>query len=164
MTHAVDGFLVREVTRRCNYDREALIRTAALLEKHRGHIATTADLHPIAEAAYNHGFLSLRGAELITPDNVLEFPSGYRNELLELIQEILIRPSFIVLCIHDEFKCHPNYVNDMREVYRDVLAELADSRVGEQIIQEVRNDPDYRLDKISTDLGDAIMDGEYFLS
>lgn len=52
----------------------------------------------------------------------------------------------------------------MREVYRDILAELADSRVGEQIIQEVRNDPTYHLQKLSTDLGDEITEGEYFLS
>ena len=70
-----------------------------------------------------------------------------------------------ILCEQlDEFKCHPNYVNYMREVYRDILAELADSRVGEQIIQEVRNDPDYRLEKFSSDLGNEIMKAEYFLS
>lgn len=45
-----------------------------------------------------------------------------------------------------------------------VLAELADSRVGEQIIQEVRNDPAYRLQKITDTLGDQIMQAEYFLS
>ena len=45
-----------------------------------------------------------------------------------------------------------------------ILAELADSTVGQQIIREVRNDPTYVLTKISDDLGDAIVQAEYFLS
>ena len=64
----------------------------------------------------------------------------------------------------DEFKCHANYVNEMREVYRDILVELADSNVGVQIIREVRNDPSYNYTKMSNDLGDLIMQSEYFLS
>jgi len=52
----------------------------------------------------------------------------------------------------------------MRKVYQCILAELADSNIGERIIQEVRNDLDYRLEKLSTNLGDEIMKAEYFLS
>ena len=111
-----------------------------------------------------HGFLSLRGAEFVNSDTVLQFSMDYRNELIGLIKEVLTKPSFPILTIHDEFKCHPNHVNAMREVYMTVLAELADSRVGEQIIQEVRNDPAYRLQKITDTLGDQIMQAEYFLS
>jgi len=64
----------------------------------------------------------------------------------------------------DEMKCHPNHVNDMRKIYQCILAELADSNVGECIIRELRNDPTYTLCKYSYDLGDEIMKGEYFLS
>lgn len=163
MTHAVDGFLVREVVRRCNYDREKLKEISQMLKDNHAHMLP--GLAPIMElTAKAHGFLSLRAVECIDSDNVLQYSRDFRNELITLIDETLSRPSFPVLTIHDEFKCHPNHVNTMREVYRDVLAELADSRVGEQIIQEVRNDPSYRLDKLSHNLGDAIMKGEYHLS
>lgn len=165
MTHAVDGFLVREVVRRCNYDREHLLNVLDILNTHRGTMKQIGiPAHPVQKAATNHQFLSLRGAEYITENTVTQFSISYRKELTSLIVDVLNKPSFPILTIHDEFKCHPNHVNDMRAVYQGILAELADSRVGEQIIQEVRNDPDYQLTKLSTNLGDEIMKGEYFLS
>lgn len=165
ITHAVDAFLVREMGRRCNYNREQLERVRDLILANAGNITTNRiGTHFIELAARDHQFLSLRGVEFITEESILKFSTEYRADLYQLILETLMRPSFTTLTIHDEFKCHPNYVNYMREVYRDILAELADSRVGEQIIQEVRNDPTYHLQKLSTDLGDEITKGEYFLS
>lgn len=165
ITHAVDAFLVRETVRRCNYDREQLERARDLILANAGNITTNRiGTHFIELVARDHQFVSLRGVEFITEESILKFSTEYRADLYQLILETLMRPSFTTLTIHDEFKCHPNYVNYMREVYRDILAELADSRVGEQIIQEVRNDPTYHLQKLSTDLGDEITKGEYFLS
>lgn len=164
MTHAVDGFIVRETVRRCNYDRDHLEDVADLLSNYRGMPSTLTPMEPIEIVARAHGFLSLRGVEFINPKNWIYFSLEYRNELLALIQETLTRPSFPVLTIHDEFKCHPNYVNEMREIYRDILVELADSNVGVQIIREVRNDPTFNYIKASNDLGDEIMKSEYYLS
>jgi len=165
MTHAVDAFLVRETVRRCHYQQEELERVQSLLCTHYAQPSHPDTKTPSMEQmAINHRFLSLRGAEFITEENVLEYSIEYRTQLYQLICETLSKPSFALLTVHDEFKCHPNYVNHMRETYMEILAELADSRVGERIIQEVRNDSDYRLEKISHDLGDQIMQGEYFLS
>ena len=165
MTHAVDAFLVREMGRRCNYNREQLERVRDLILANAGNITTNRiGTHFIELAARNHQFVSLRGVEFITEESILKFSTEYRADLYQLILEILMRPSFPILAVHDEFKCHANYVDDMRGTYMTILAELADSRVGEQIIQEVRKDPCYRLEKFSTDLGDEIMQSEYFLS
>ena len=165
MTHAVDAFLVREMGRRCNYNREQLEHVRDLILANANNITTNHnDTHFIELAARNHQFLSLRGVEFITEESILDFSSEYRADLYQLILEILMRPSFPILTVHDEFKCHANYVDDMRGTYMTILAELADSRVGEQIIQEVRKDPSYRLEKFSADLGGEIMQSEYFLS
>lgn len=167
MTHAVDGFLVRETVRRCYYDEEKLVEVQRILMDNRGNLQapnTRIGMHPMERASRDHQFLSLRGVEFITEESVLNFSNEYRGELLALICETLQRPSFPVLTVHDEFKCHPNYCNYMREVYRDILAELADSRAGERIIQEVRGDDTFRLQKFDPNLGDKIMDGEYWLS
>ena len=101
MTHAVDGFLVREVVRRCNYDREQLEEVLQLLQNN--HAWMLPGLAPNMERmAKAHGFLSLRAVECIDSDNVLQYSRDYRNELIHLIQETLSRPSFPILCIHDE--------------------------------------------------------------
>ena len=85
-------------------------------------------------------------------------------ELLELIESILERPSFEVLTIHDSFSSHPNYLNYVRQTYVEIFAELAESNIMEEIIKQIRNDPDYRLEKLSDDLGDLIRESEYTLS
>lgn len=164
MTHAVDGFLVRETVRRCNYDHEQLERVRdLLLSWHNTQTSATEHL-PMEQMARNHSFISLRGIEFITKISVRSYSLEYREELLTLVNETLTRLSFPVLTIHDEYKCHPNHMDKLREVYMTILAELADSTVGEQIIKEVRGDSTYKLTKLSNDLGNDIMQSEYFLS
>jgi hypothetical protein len=161
---AIDALIVRELVRRCNYDYTQLQLIAAILEQ-----ANTIKSNPITkqrieQLAIDHVFISLRGVEFITLENVLEFSLGYRRELYHLIEEVLSKPRFDVICIHDAFKCHPKYMNYLRETYMIILAELADSTIGQQIIREVRNDPTYVLEKLSDTLGDEIMKAQYFLS
>ena len=163
-THAVDGFIVRELVRRCNYDRNHLVFISDLLGLHCLHPSTAKVTPHMEQITSDHGYISLRGVEFITRDNVLDYALEYRNELSKLIYEVLAKPRFDVVCIHDEFKCHPKYMNYLRECYMTILAELADSTVGQQIIRELRNDPTYILEKLSNDLGDEIMKAEYFLS
>lgn len=150
--------------RRCSYNQDLLFSVAEILTTNKGLAKTSTYVHRMEQLAVDHGFVSLRGVEFITINNVLDFSVEYRTELYQLIQEILSKPRFDVLCIHDEFKCHPKYMNHLRECYVTILAELADSTVGQQIIREVRNDPDYVLTKLSNNLGDKIMKSEYFLS
>jgi len=102
MTHAVDGFLVRETARRCNYDEDKLLEVEAILFSHLDCASTATQLHPFERLAIDHKFISLRGIEFITKETVLEFSETYREELLALIQETKIRPSFPILTIHDE--------------------------------------------------------------
>jgi hypothetical protein len=162
VVQAIDAFIVRELVRRCNYDHIQLLLISAILDGNKTNKGTGE--HEFEKLALAHGFISLRGAEFIDCYNVLEFSLEYRQELYALIQETLSRSGLDVLTIHDAFKCHPKYMNYLREVYMTILAELADSTVGQQIIREVRNDPSYVLNKLSNDLGDEIMKAQYFLS
>jgi hypothetical protein len=163
-THACDSLLVRELVRRCNYDKEQLVNTYSLLTSHANTPITSKTIHPFEQLVLNHFFISLRGAEIITAENVLEFSLDYREELRLLLKEVLSKPRFDVICIHDEYKCHANYMNILRETYMTILAELADSTVGQQLIRELRNDDSYVLTKLSTDLASEIMKSEYTLS
>jgi hypothetical protein len=164
VTHACDSLLVRELVRRCNYDREQLTQVSDILFTSRFSVKTGTEIPRMEQMTINHSFLSLRGVDFITDESVLEYSLDYRHELYLLIEETLNRPSFQVLTIHDCFLSHPNYCNEVREVYCDLLVELADSSVGQQIIREVRNDPNYQLEKLSTNLGSEILKGEYWLS
>lgn len=161
--HAVDGFIVREVVRRCNYDHIQLLLVSAVLKGNENKCGNGTITY-MEQLSIDHGFLSLRGVEFIDASNVRDFSTSYRKELYNLIQEILAKPKFDVITIHDAFKVHAKYANYLRECYMTILAELADSTVGQQIIREIRNDPSYVLEKLSDTLGDQIVKGEYWLS
>lgn len=164
ITHGVDGFIVRETARRCCYSKRSLTNIRLILHQNRHNQCTSPVLQDIEFQRNTHGFLSLVGAIHINKKSVLLFTQEYREELMLLIDEVLMNPSFQVITIHDEFKCHPNYMNYLRQTYAQVLAELAESLVGQRILQEVRNDDSLTVQKLSDDLGDCIRQGEYFLS
>jgi hypothetical protein len=44
---------------------------------------------------------------------------------------------FDVLPIHDGFRCLPNFVDDMQKVYVGILADIADSTLLEDIVEEI---------------------------
>ena len=71
---------------------------------------------------------------------------------------------FQILTIHDSFWCSPNYVNNLRKNYIDILAELAQSNYFENILKEVRGNPTLKHIKMSDDLYKEILNSEYALS
>jgi DNA-directed RNA polymerase len=61
---------------------------------------------------------------------------------------------------HDNFWCHPNYMNETRQNYMDIMVELAHMPLLENILKEVTNNPNLKHTKIDNDLYKH-MDGEY---
>jgi hypothetical protein len=162
MTHACDGFVVRETIRRCNYDRKQLLKVRKLLNDNLAD--STCAPTEFEKLALNYNFLSLEMVEHIRKSNVNKLSFHFKNSLIILIDEVLEYEPFPVLTIHDEFKCHPNHMNRLRFIYIEVLAEIAESRMLEYMIQQVRNDYGYKINKLSDNLGDAIRNGNYALS
>ena len=163
-THAQDSMLCREVGRRCKYDETRLLISAELLAYH----ISTWDSRPvdnprIQQLWENTGFLSLVGIERITEDSINNFSRAYCEALLELIQTTLNKPSFDILFIHDEYLCHPNYMNHVRQTVIDVLAEMADSRLAEDILLQITGSP-VDVPHLSDHLGDEIRKSEYIIS
>ena len=65
--------------------------------------------------------------------------------------------------IHDAFGFHPNYGNQVRENYREILAEIADSDLLQDILSELYGYVQ-RITKDSYDLHKDILESEYALS
>lgn len=61
------------------------------------------------------------------------------------------------------FKFHPNYGNDVRQQYINILAELADSSVLSAIATQVAGRT-INVTKLSNDLSTHIHQSEYALS
>lgn len=86
-----------------------------------------------------------------------------------IAREIIRRCNHPVAHIHDAFTTHPNNMPVVMDLYRELMAEIAESNLLENIIKEITGDPELtiyggRLDKYSYDLANDIRKAEYPLS
>jgi len=130
IVHSIDGMIVREMNRRCNYDLSIIGSVGSFLEVYLEHKNVVAD--------YSE-FVSLRLAEQLAKNEVhlSECSDGKLVALLEIITKTLAHSEFPIICVHDEFKCSPNNMNHLRRHYIDIFAELSKSNLLEDILSQV---------------------------
>lgn len=156
--------LVREMTRRCMYDptRISWLKTLIQEKKHWGTNKTTAaDLKVISlwKHYQESGFLSARILDDLNPDN-----GGHVNmEVISELLESLPQKSFKILSIHDCFRCHPNYANDLRWQYNNQLHLLARSNMLGNLLTQILNRP-ITTGKADPDMFKDVLAANYALS
>ena len=152
--HSVDGYVVREMGRRCNYSPKAL----------RGCLEIIANRDPSITAMFKTpgNMVSLVHTETINSVTVYKYDSDFLDRLSALITRVLDYQSFQMIPIHDEFKASPNHMNMIRYWYKEILAEIADSNLLEDILEEIHGQP-VTINKINPYVGNAIRAGEYGL-
>ena len=166
VTHSVDAYIMRCIHRRCNYIADEVLLAKAYLE----YALTVKMDNDEADAAiryysdlYNRsGMADVVILPHLTKRNVRALSEQHIKDLLTIIETMLEHKPFEVVTVHDEFKCHPNYMNHLRQHYINVFAELAESRVLEMILSEIYGKSG-KYEKLSTDLGDLIRESNYAL-
>lgn len=163
MTHSIDGMVVREMTRRCNYNQ-------ARINKVRW-IALAGVSAPIIENAHTKmvrvlwkhytetGYLSARILDHVDIYNVNLIDIV---PLMELINSLPEKP-FQIMSIHDCFRCLPNYANDMRKQYTLQLMLIAKSNLLSSVVSQIIGKP-VQIGKLDHDLYKDIEQAEYALS
>lgn len=73
------------------------------------------------------------------------------------------KQGFRILTVHDEFRAHPNRMNDVRRNYIAILAEIARSELLSDILSQIVG-YDVGFQKFSLDLDKDIENAEYPLS
>lgn len=94
--------------------------------------------------------------------NVVHSVDGY------IVREMIRRASaagFTVLTIHDSFWCHPNYCNEMRQNYNNIMAEICEMDLLSSILSQITGEklevvPLSDRKQLATDIRNA----EYALS
>lgn len=71
---------------------------------------------------------------------------------------------FHLLTIHDSFWASPNFMDNVRQNYLDILIEIADSNLLENILREVTGNTSLVLSKTTTTLSKHMTKAEYALS
>lgn len=167
VTHSVDAYILRCIHRRCNYVADEVLLARAYLEyaltvKTNKYVADEA-IKYYSELYNRSGMADVVILPHLTKRNVVALSEQHIKDLLAIIETMLVHKPFEVVTVHDEFKCHANYMNHLRQHYINIFAELAESTVLEMILSAIY-DKAGKYEKLSTDLGDLIRESNYALS
>jgi hypothetical protein len=126
VTHSLDGYIVREMGRRCSYDPGQIADVKQALHTGGGYGTNRPKdkmLYQLLLHAKASGLLSSRIFDYIDKENAGLLD---RKRVFALIDTLPSKP-FSLLMNHDCFRVHPNYAGEMRMQYNRQLAELSES-------------------------------------
>lgn len=164
-THSVDGMVVREMSRRCNYDAHRLAFVKEVLCSREPTEQETEEctlVRTIMDLAHKSGFLSARILGVLDYDSVMVLTDEEREMVWRLIASLPKKP-FQILTVHDCFRCLPNHGNDLRQQYNNILSEIAKSNLLEFLLEQITGRK-IAIQKMDTDLWKDIVNTEYALS
>ena len=134
VTHSCDAFVVREIGARCDYNTKLIKTAITAIESHMESEFKDAEydagehanleLILLEKLWKKFNFLSVTAIELIRNGNLHGLSDEYLLALSEKAHWMLEYNSFRIFTIHDEFKCSPNNIERMRQVYNSIIAEL----------------------------------------
>ena len=169
IVHSVDGMIVREMYRRCSFDTAQVVKAnrlcmVALNRKTRNQNTLGRGrpkdeiLAKLWKMYLRTNFLSARVIDLIDENNIgMISATALQNLLMTLPAK-----RFELLAIHDCFRVHPNYGNDLRRQYNQILSELAASDIISNIATQITGRK-MTLRKVG-DISAKILDANYTLS
>ena len=172
VTHSVDAYLVRSMHRRCNYDRHqvetALAAIYTGLNDRLGNKPTMILEQDTKLAYYIEQYNRSTVADVvilpyITEKNVFQMSVKHLEKLRDIILTMLVHKPFAIVTIHDEFKCHANYMNFLRQHYVNIMADMADSEMLADILNQLHGTVGGKVKKLSNNLGDLIRKSNYAL-
>lgn len=166
--HSVDALMVREINRRANYDPVQLERVYAILsdsscEEGDDTCEVSEEFIRLLVLTQKHSYVSPVLLDHVTKENAHIIPLWIKQQLLSIIKQMARHKPFAVISIHDAYKCHPLYMNYVREYYAEVMAQIADSTMLSAMASQISG-KQVPVVKLSNDLSKYIRQSEYMLS
>jgi hypothetical protein len=172
VVHSMDAFVLREMHRRCNYDRNNIVGVSLGLymeSNRRALVPTALDSTVNPKVAYyidQYERSTLASAAILPYLDEMSMSAlsqKHLEALVTMVAGMLAYQPFPLVTVHDEFKAHPNNLNAVRSQYREILAEIAESMVLDDLLSQVHNKP-LVFPKMTYDLADHIRGSNYALS
>lgn len=161
LIHSIDGMIVREMFRRCMYNVQKVNQITEWIIEGKG--GTDGKSAEMVQRLWQHykdtGFLSVRILDYLYEDTLGLVDTV---KIASLIAELPAK-RFDLLSVHDCFRCHPNYGNDLRRQYNIILADLNDSDLLADIASQVANQP-ISAKKVGKISREVILNANYTLS
>lgn len=172
LVHSMDAYILREMHRRCNYNREVAEESSRLIEIEM--IERSMGMAPEAlpmsdkfayylEQYQRSSLVSAAILPYLDPISVRHLSAEHLEALATIVNGMLDYSPFPLVTVHDEFRSHANNVNHVRYQYKEILAELADSNVLDDLLSQIHGRPG-TFDKLSFNLGDQIRNSSYALT
>lgn len=161
LIHSIDGMIVREMYRRCQHDQAIITRVYQAIKA--GNFTCDGKSAEMVNTLWQNylesGFLSVRILDYLYDDTL-----GLVDEdvIIDLIKSMPAQP-FQLVTVHDCFRCHPNYGNDLRRQYNTILADIAGSNMLNYICAQVTKQP-IKTRKVGHIPRNVILNANYTLS
>lgn len=135
LIHSIDAYILREIIRRTNYDPNKLSKLRTMQSGEYYEDENTRMILLLLQLYKESGILSSRILDYIRPYNRDLLSDSMFNKLLSKISP---KP-FKIIGIHDCFRVHPNYCNELRKQYVELLAELTESNILDYLCRQINN-------------------------
>jgi hypothetical protein len=174
VVHSLDGYLLRCIHRRCNYDKELARYALDMIQDELDDRGCGWGKAPADECKSNkvnyymglyakHGIADIVILPYLNQGTVGHLTTDHLQKLGSILKSMLAHEPFELITIHDEFKCHANNMNHLRQHYINVMAELADSTVLNSIFNDLYGVTEMVYMKNSTNLSTHIRNSNYAL-
>ena len=152
--HSIDGYIARELVRRCSFDR---------MELEECHTKLLIHLDGFSMPEVTNEMVSLALLDDVKAGKEKLYSNEVLYKLLVIVEKTLLNTAFEMISVHDEFKTMPNNMNRVREVYLELMQEMGDSDLLQDIINEITQS-NHSISKTHPDIASVIADSNYFLS
>lgn len=163
VTHSLDGFIVRELTRRCDYNPDTILKVIGALNSEKQGSNTSSVDDKMVLKLWTHyqqsGYLSARILDHLDTGNIGNVD---QDKIWELINSLPEKP-FKIVSTHDCFRILPTYGNDLRIQYNRQLAMISESNMLEYLLSQILG-RQILIEKLDPNLHKKIMQANYALS
>ena len=170
--HSIDAYVLRCLIRLCNYDHKLITYVNSVVEEELLS-RTFQGATPVIErderldyyiSQYTRSQMpDITIAQHLTEFNVGQCDTKHLQQLRVIMESMLAYKPFEIVSIHDEFQCHANNMNHLRQQYINVFAMLADSEILADILGQLHGCTG-RYPKRSANLAQKIRGSNYMLS
>lgn len=167
VTHSYDGYILRELHRRCNYDPIKVNKAIAAITHHlaNGSNFCNLKLRNLAMLATRFNTVSVVGVEHIRKHEMSDIPEEYLLKLRASLKELLNYRPFNVRTIHDEFGTLCNHINRMKHYYNRLLVEAYESTWLMDVIQDLTGTSYHHyLPKVDPEISKLIQENKYAIN
>lgn len=137
VVHSIDGFLTRELIRRCNTPLQVREHVQRLLDTGASTLLEVEPDNEMFNILWKNyektGFLSARILPYLDAYNIKQVDKIKVQDLLNTVT----KKTFPIKTIHDCYVTHPNNASSLLQVFRELYAELAESNMLKSILEDI---------------------------